>query len=229
MHVTCADRANQAQPAFPSHRKKTRKIICPVLVLPSARMRVSVVECAGSGIISSGEENNASISAADTPCFRHLARFPASQSKPARVSIIYSYYTNVYTKTTHNQEDEDRPLSLEGEVALDWSHDSGPRGVLNSGCPRTESPEQYLRDHRRSSWCRAALRGQEVRRETGRWSIDKRSRANDQTDEYRFTVFPTHPIMGRSDLIGIGYLGYVEVPESDTTITYLGAGAIWKF
>ena len=35
--------------------------------------------------------------------------------------------------------------------------------------------------------------------------------------------------MGRSDLIGIGYLGYVEVPESDTTITYLGAGAIWKF
>ena len=75
----------------------------PVPVLPSARMRVSIFECAASGIISSGEENMASISATDTPCFWHLARFPASQSNPVMVSAIRRYYTNVYTNATRTQ------------------------------------------------------------------------------------------------------------------------------
>jgi hypothetical protein len=60
-------------------------------------------------------------------------------------------------------------------------------------------------------------------------SMASAASADDKTDEYRLTVFPTHPIMGRNDLIGIGYLGYVDIPETETTTTYLGAGAIWKF
>lgn len=53
--------------------------------------------------------------------------------------------------------------------------------------------------------------------------------ADHQTDEYRITVFPSHPIFGRRDWIGIGYLGYVTIPEGETEVGYLGAGAIWKF
>lgn len=52
--------------------------------------------------------------------------------------------------------------------------------------------------------------------------------ADDKTDEYRITVFPTHPIAGRKDWIAAGYLGYVSIPENETEIGYLGGGAIWK-
>jgi hypothetical protein len=35
------------------------------------------------------------------------------------------------------------------------------------------------------------------------------------------------PIAVTFALLGIGYLGYVDIPESDTKTTYYGAGAIW--
>lgn len=69
----------------------------PALVSPSARMRVSILECPVSGTISS-PENSASIPSNYTPCFWHLARLPASQSKPSSVSTMLRCYTNVYTK-----------------------------------------------------------------------------------------------------------------------------------
>ena len=54
------------------------------------------------------------------------------------------------------------------------------------------------------------------------------AQAEDRTDEYRVTVFPSHPIAGRRDWIAAGYLGYVTIPETETEVGYLGGGAIWK-
>ena len=51
-------------------------------------------------------------------------------------------------------------------------------------------------------------------------------RADDQSDEYRLTVFPTYALTEDKRWIGIGYVGYVENPEDDYQISYLGLGTI---
>ena len=43
---------------------------------------------------------------------------------------------------------------------------------------------------------------------------------NPVTNEYRVTVFPFHPIT--ENITGFGYLGYVNNPQSDYSIYYLG-------
>jgi hypothetical protein len=52
------------------------------------------------------------------------------------------------------------------------------------------------------------------------------ARAGDNVDEYRLTLFPTYRI--NDDWTGIGYVGYVTTPESDTVVNYLGTGGIRK-
>ncbi|HEY5810452.1 MAG TPA: hypothetical protein VIT67_20955 [Povalibacter sp.] len=50
--------------------------------------------------------------------------------------------------------------------------------------------------------------------------------ADDKSDEYRLTVFPTYALTEDKRWIGIGYIGYVENPEDNYQTDYLGLGTI---
>ncbi|HMN43343.1 MAG TPA: DUF2490 domain-containing protein [Povalibacter sp.] len=55
------------------------------------------------------------------------------------------------------------------------------------------------------------------------------ARADDKSDEYRVTVFPSYALTEDKKWIGIGYLGYVTNDDEQYDITYLGLGTIWRF
>lgn len=68
----------------------------PALVLPVASNRSSSCECFGSGATLGPATNRASISAMDTPCFWHFARFPSSQSNPLTRRFIPVFTIQTY-------------------------------------------------------------------------------------------------------------------------------------
>lgn len=53
--------------------------------------------------------------------------------------------------------------------------------------------------------------------------------ADDKSDEYRVTVFPTYSLTEDHKWIGIGYVGYVTNNDKEYDIAYLGLGTIWRF
>lgn len=53
--------------------------------------------------------------------------------------------------------------------------------------------------------------------------------AEDRSDEYRVTVFPSYSLTQDHKWIGIGYLGYVVNNDQGHDISYLGLGTIWRF
>src|SRR5208282_216389 len=96
VHVAGTDGANQALAAMlpDGEDQKTDR---PRAVLPIARRRFSPSECASSGMTSRGRSKSASTSAGDTPCFRHFARLPSSQSNcDTATSIAYILYICIY-------------------------------------------------------------------------------------------------------------------------------------
>src|SRR5580658_5834274 len=70
----------------------TTKIQRTVPALPIPMKRSSSFECRGSGNTAMSPRKSDSISASETPCFRHLERLPSSQSKPAiRIQGLFLY------------------------------------------------------------------------------------------------------------------------------------------
>lgn len=133
MHVARADRPNQTPPAFQPNGEHQKQHAAGAGFAECAkagfRFRMRSIRDQQQGCGKQRLDLRP-----DTPCFWHLARFPASQSKPANVSAIPQCYTNVYTNASLGREPlaryirqrkPPRPRRQDARVASSHSEQNG--------------------------------------------------------------------------------------------------------
>jgi hypothetical protein len=60
-------------------------------------------------------------------------------------------------------------------------------------------------------------------------AVARVAHADEQIDDYRFTVDPSYALTDDHKWIGVGHLGYIKSDDKDYRTDYLGVGAIWRF